>query len=400
MGWGQNIRSLVSGTPRDAVRFQKKEKKIQRASARKRIERVLKLSFARSVALFLDRRRITPEEFARMEISRLLVIRQQNQMGDMLLAVPALRGLRKRFPRARISLVAAPINEAAAVRNPDVDEVFTYAKRRQRSNPRALASFVAGLRRRRFDAVLVLNTVSFSVTSMLLAAASGARVRLGSTSRPFGHDLSSRFYHLELPLPSADELAGMHESLHNLYPLAPIGVAESDLRSAIVPTAGEERDAERLARAAFGAGSPFVVVLPGAGKRANIWPPERFAAAASALADRLGAGVLVVGGPVDRFAVDAFLRASERRPEAVAFVGVGTLASLMRRAACALCNDTGVMHVAGAAGARCVAVFGPTDPRRWKPVNETVVAVRAMDGNVASVAVEEVLDAAERLLAV
>jgi ADP-heptose:LPS heptosyltransferase len=366
---------------------------------RKRIERALKRRFARCAALFLDRRRITPAELERLEISRLLVIRQHNQMGDMLLAVPAFRGLRRRFPGARISLVAAPINAAAAARIPYIDEVLTYAKRRNRWNPLALPAFVAGLRSRRFDAVIVLNTVSFSITSMLLAAASGARVRLGSTSRPFGNDLSARFYHLELPLPPPEELAAMHESRHNLYPLAPIGVREDDLRSIVVPTAEEERDAGRFVAASVGDGTPFVVVHPGAGKRGNIWPPERFAEVVSALHDRRGAGAIAVRGPVDGPAVDAFLRSCRVRPAVVSSPGIGFLASLMKRASCVLCNDTGIMHVAGAAGARCVAVFGPTDPRRWKPPNDTVVAVRARDGRVESVEADEVLEAVERLLA-
>lgn len=364
----------------------------------KKIEKSLKLALARLVSAFLDRRRVTPAELDGMNPSRILVIRQHNQMGDMLLAVPAFRGLRKRFPGARISLVAAPINAAAAARCPYVDEVLTYAKRKNRVNPLALAAFVARLRAGRFDAVIVLNTVSFSITSMLLAAASGARVRIGSTSGPFGHDLSARFYHLELPLPAPGELARMHESRHNLYPLESIGVKEDDLRSLIVPTSEEELAAESFLDASVGK-SPFIIVHPGAGKKQNIWPPERFAAVASQLQRRYGVGVIAVRGPVDGPASDEFIRASASRPTVVSSPGIGFLASLMKRASCTLCNDTGIMHVAGAAGARCVAVFGPTDPLRWKPVNETVAAVRAEDGRVESVTVESVLDAAVRLLA-
>jgi heptosyltransferase-3 len=70
----------------------------------------------------------------------------------------------------------------------------------------------------------------------------------------------------------------------------------------------------------------------------------------------------------------------------------------MKRSALTLCNDTGIMHIAGAVGGRCVAVFGPTDPARWKPVNETVVAVRGKDGNIDSVSVDEVVAAAKTLL--
>lgn len=363
----------------------------------KGVERAGKLALARFAALFLDRRRVDPASLAGPRVERLLVIRQHNQMGDMLLAVPAFRGLRRRFPDARITLVAAPINAEAARRVPYVDEVLTYAKREHRRDPFGLPRFVRELRRRRFDAVIVLSTVSFSVTSMLLAAASRARVRIGSTSASFGHDLSARFYHIELPLPSPAELGRMHESAHNLYPLAAIGVREDDLSSLLVPTEAEERDAERFAAAAFGAGTPFIVVHPGAGKSANIWPAERFAAVAERFAAPAGAGVVAVRGPVDGGAADAFLRALGRPPAVVSTPAIGFLGALMKRAACTLCNDTGVMHVAGAVGARCVAVFGPTDPLRWKPVGDRVVAVRSRDGRVESVGVETVLAAAEGL---
>jgi ADP-heptose:LPS heptosyltransferase len=365
---------------------------------RKRIERASKTALARAISPLLSKKRVTAGELARMPIRRLLVIRQHNQMGDMLLAVPALRGLRKRFAEARITIVAAPINADVCRRNPYVDEVLVYAKEENRRRPLGLLRFVAELRRRRFDAVIVLSTVSFSVTSMLLAAASGSRVRIGSTSRAFGHDLSSRFYHLELPLPAAVELARMHESAHNLYPLSAIGVEESDFTSALVPRADEELDCERFIAASFGEAARFIVVHPGAGKRANVWPAVRFAEVATALHERFGLGVAAVRGPVDRSALDAFLGACGTYPVVISCPRVGFLGALMRRSALTLCNYTGIMHVAGAVGSRCVAVFGPTDPARWKPVNETVIAVKGIDGNVESVGVEEVLAAAVRLL--
>jgi heptosyltransferase-3 len=365
---------------------------------RRSIERASKIALARFVTALVPRRTIAASDLTRLDVGRLLVIRQHNQMGDMLLAVPAFRGLRARFPRARISVLAAPINADVMRRNPYVDEVLVYAKASHRRNPLEFVQFVRELRRRRFDLCIVLGTVSFSVTSMLLAVASGARVRVGSTSRPFGHDLASRAYHLELPLPSAGELAGMHETEHNLYPLAAIGVRESDLVSALVPSAGEEGDCERLVAASFGPGRGFIVVHPGAGKRANRWPPERFAEAASALGDRFGLGIVGVRGPVDAEALDAFLRACRSAAVVLSSPPVGLLGALMKRSAITLSNDTGIMHVAGAVASRCVAVFGPTDPARWKPVNASVVAVRAPDGNVASVGVGEVVAAAAALL--
>lgn len=333
-----------------------------------------------------------------MRIGRLLVIRQHNQMGDMLLAVPAFRGLRSRFQDARISLVAAPINTDVMLNNPYLDEVFLYAKYSHRMRPDRLIQFIRTLRKRRFDTVIVLNSVSFSITSMLLALASGAAIRIGSTSRPFGHDLSARFYHLELPLPTDVELADMHESEHNLYPLTAIGVDETDLSSLLVPSPEEEEACERFISASFPGGEEFVVIHPGAGKLSNIWPPAKFADVYRLLNRKHRFEAVVVKGPVDREAFDSFLRVADYPRVALSSPSIGFLGALMKRAALTLCNDTGVMHIAGAVGGRCVAVFGPTDPSRWKPVGDHVVAVRSHDARIESVSVDTVFTAAEELL--
>jgi ADP-heptose:LPS heptosyltransferase len=364
----------------------------------KRIERVCKLALARFISLFLSRRRITARELDHLDVSRLLIIRQHHQMGDMLLAVPAFRGLRRRFAGAKITLLASPINAACMQRNPSVDEVLVLPRKKGLRNFFELVRFIAELRRRRFDAAIVLNTVSFSVTSMLLAVASGARLRIGSTSEPFGHDLASRFYHLELPLPPREELAAMHESVHNMYPLSAIGVQASDLTSLFIPSEEDERECEAFIAASFGAGGRFIVVHPGAGKARNVWPGRKYAEAVRVLGDRFRSGIVATGGPADAAALEAFLEACIDRPFVLPCPSVGFLGALMKRSVLTLCNDTGIMHIAGAVGARCIAVFGPTDPARWKPVNKTVVAVRGKDGNVESVSVDEVIAAAAALL--
>ena len=364
----------------------------------KRIEKAGKLALARFMALFLSRRRVTAAEFSHLPVSRLLVIRQHHQMGDMLLAVPAFRGLHAHFAGARITLLASRINAECVQGNPYLDEVLVLPRSRGPRRLWDLVRFVADLRRRRFDAAIVLNTVSFSVTSMLLAVASGARLRAGSTSRPFGHDLTARFYHLELPLPSSDELAAMHESAHNLYPLATIGVQVADLTSVFVPSLEDERACERFVAASFGARGRFLVVHPGAGKPRNVWPGKRYAEAARSLGGTLGCRVVVTAGPADAATLAAFLEACVEPPIVLSSVSLGFLGALLRRATVTLCNDTGIMHVAGAVGAKCVAVFGPTDPARWKPVNETVVAVCGRDGSVESVSVDDLVAAATTLL--
>jgi len=332
------------------------------------------------------------------EVRSLLIIRQHNQMGDMLLAVPAFRGIRKRFPNARITLLAASINSGVMQNNPFVDKVITWSKERNRKDPLSFLRFIHGLRKQKFDVLIVLNTVSFSVTSMLLGAVSGVAWRAGSSSLPFGTDLTSKYYHLEFPLPGEEELALMHESEHNLYPLRALGIEETDLSSTLVPFEWEERGSREFAAASFGDG-PYAVIHPGAGKVQNIWPPERFAEVSGILLERYGIRSVAVRGPVDDLFFARFLDACTPPPQVLSCPTVGFLGALMRDAAVSVCNDTGVAHIAGAVGARCAEIFGPTDPHRWKPVSDTVVAVKPDDGKVDSVTTCEVLKVVDGLLA-
>jgi len=71
-----------------------------------------------------------------------------------------------------------------------------------------------------------------------------------------------------------------------------------------------------------------------------------------------------------------------------------TLAAVLARASVYLGNDSGVSHLAAAAGAPTVAVFGPTDPDRWSPVGPAVRTVRADTGSVGDVSVDAVVAAA------
>jgi hypothetical protein len=185
-------------------------------------------------------RSLTREEILATPPRRILVIRQHNQMGDMLLAVPALRAIKESLPGSEVTILTAPINRAVMVNNPYIDGVFTYNSRK----PFGAISLIRAIRRARYDMVIVLHTVSFSFTSAMLGLFTGARFRVGSTSEPFGNSMSNSCYHYELPLPGEAELRNMNEAEHNLYPLAALGIGTEDIAPVLVPTAAETAWAE------------------------------------------------------------------------------------------------------------------------------------------------------------
>jgi heptosyltransferase-1 len=312
---------------------------------------------------------------------RILLVRQHNQMGDMVCATPCFRAVRETWPDARTCLVTAPVNHQVVAHNPHLDEILLFDQRIWR-RPAALRAFMGRLRAFDADLAVVLNSVSFSVTSAMLGLWSSARWVIGGDGEPFGSTVSRAY---SLAMPAAPEL-DRHAVQHSLAPLEAVGIRTGDLSTVVVPAREQREEAARLAADLLPPG-PFWALHPGAGKRQNIWPADRFADVAWRAA-RAGTPVLVMHGPADAEALAAMRVALAERlagggvdgaaPVVIApAMPVGTGAALLERCDRFLCNDTGVMHVAGAVGAPTVALFGPTDPALWKPPSPAVVALRA-----------------------
>jgi ADP-heptose:LPS heptosyltransferase len=102
------------------------------------------------------------------------------------------------------------------------------------------------------------------------------------------------------------------------------------------------------------------------------WPPERFAALGDALAARWGARIVLTGGVAERALVE---RVAERMAApSLALVGrtsLGGLAAVIAQLELFVSNDTGPAHLAAALDKPSVVLFGPGDPRRWGPLDQT-----------------------------
>jgi len=358
------------------------------------MERANKWRLMGALGKFLHAGAITPEEFARIRFRKILVSRQHNQMGDMMLAIPALRAIRETYPEARIGVVTSTLNRDVLENNPYVDDVFTYDKRSVFSAIRMMRE----VRREGFDLAIALHTVSFSFTTLMLCVLSGAATRIGSTSLDVGDRLTGTYLNITLPLPDPAELATMNEAEHNLYPLRTVGIVTDNLAPLIVPSAASSEWARSFAQSAWGGECVRLAVHPGAGKIENIWPAERFAAVVNAIGAERRVQVLALQGPRDAEAVERFQRACDFDAAVASGRRIGDIAALMQLADLVICNDTGVMHVSAAAGATTLAVFGLTDPVRWAPRCDGLHIVQSPDGVLSSVTVEMVAREAARVL--
>ncbi len=339
--------------------------------------RTIKRTITGGLAGLWRRPSLTADQLRALSPARILLVRQHNQMGDMVCATPCFRAIKETWPAAEVGLVTAPVNRQVVAHNPHLDRIFVFEQGLWR-RPLELRRFLGDLRAYGADLALVLNSVSFSVTSAMLGLWSGARWVIGGDGAPFGSDVAAAFS-LRLPI---QPVLDCHSVEHSLVPLETVGITTGDLSTVVVPSPEQRLEAAALVERLLPPG-PFWALHPGAGKRQNVWPPDRFAAVSRRAADG-GHPVLVLHGPADSESLAGMLAAlpdagSGAPVVAAPPVSVGTGAALLERCERFLCNDTGIMHVAGAVGAPTLALFGPTDPGLWKPPSDRVVALRSQN---------------------
>ncbi|MEK7823533.1 MAG: lipopolysaccharide heptosyltransferase II [Candidatus Eisenbacteria bacterium] len=273
-----------------------------------------------------------------------ILIRLPNWLGDALMARPLLHGVRHAHPRAEIRAVGpAPLLSLLAGESAfDAGEPWP-------GDGAARGELTRRLRAWRPDAALVLP---FSFASARFAFGTRAPIRAG-----YAHELRSfMLTHARRRASRGD----LHLSREYLALGEPIGVAEGPLPPLIPSPAARAAADALLARAAPGAGAVAVMAPRSAYGPAREWPSDRFATLARDLMAG-GRTVLVCGTAGERPTCAAVARAAG--PGAVSVAGetdLPTLAALVQRATLAVCNDSGLAHLAGAVGTPTVTLYGST----------------------------------------
>jgi ADP-heptose:LPS heptosyltransferase len=303
-------------------------------------------------------RRVPPQTIRRIAVVRAL------QLGDLLVALPALRALRARFPRAEITLIGLPW--AAAF----VERFARYVDRfvafpgwpgiaEATYGPKRTGRFLAEQRAYGYD--LVIQMHGGGGASNPFALALGGRITAGyyEGGPPAGLTLAA-------PYPDDEP-----EVLRNLGLARLVGCRELDPRLEFPLHTADRAEARELLRPLARSRGVLVGIHAGARPPARRWPPERFAAVADALARHYGARIVLTGGPdevelmravADRMHAPALNLASE--------TSLGGLAALLHQLDLFIGNDTGPAHLAYAVGVPSITLFGPADVRRWAPLDQ------------------------------
>lgn len=319
-------------------------------------------------------------------MNKILIFRT-GQLGDTLIAVPALRVLKRRFPDAQIDLLYDVHPEqkyvsAEAILSGSglIDRFIPYpvASSGLRRFGAYLLTFwrLLSLRRGNYDCVVILTQSPRSEKQMArdqkyfrMLAGIGVSYLIPPSPRPMLMSNSKYEY------VAVNEAEYLQQTL-----LEQLGIRHQKLEMLRLESTKLEVDkvkqwlADNTER---GLEANLVGVALGSKMQSKIWPSERYGEVLIQLWERDGVWPIFLGGAAD-VAISQALSES---------IGIGTVAcgafnlreslALLSQCRFFLGNDTGTMHLAVAAGIKCVGVFSARDvPGKWYPYGEGHIVLR------------------------
>ena len=301
-------------------------------------------------------------------MNRILVIRG-GAIGDFILTLPALKALRDAWPGAHVEILGykhiAVLAEkrfyAQAVRSIEYGP-FARFFARNAELPAELADYFAT-----FDLVVSYLYDPDQIFETNLRRCGVENLICGPAR--------------------IVEDAG-HAALQLARPIEALGIGVVDLAAKIFPSI-EDRKFAREFLASMP--QPILAIHPGSGSQAKNWPLENWIdlfSPDSRFADLKRA--LVISGEADKSQTDALEREWKNRDVRFARnLPLPHLAAALEHAIF-IGHDSGISHLAAAAGANCILLFGPTDPGVWAPKNGNVQILRAPNAKLSDLSIREV----------
>jgi ADP-heptose:LPS heptosyltransferase len=187
-----------------------------------------------------------------------------------------------------------------------------------------------------------------------------------------------------------------HAAWQLARPMEQLGINVADLAERIFPSI-EDREFAREFLASLS--QPIIAIHPGSGSPKKNWPLENWLglfSPSSRFADLQG--LVVISGEADEAQTDQLEREWKNRDVRLARnLPLPCLAAVVERSIF-IGHDSGISHLAAAAGANCILLFGTTDPDVWAPKNENVRVLRAPSGKLSDLKTQTVEEALAGLL--
>lgn len=279
--------------------------------------------------------------------TRLLIIRPGG-MGDMILLLPTLTALRKRFPTITLDLICEKRNRDVLNLAHPPDHILLYD-----SSPLRL---LIHLLRHRYDAVI--DTEQFHYFSALMAILARAPIRIGFKISPGRNLLYTHLVNYELEGYEANQFMAL---------LRPFGLAEPAVVEGAL-RAGAELPGALVALLSATPGARLITLHVGSTTRYKQWPDGRYGELLRTVGQDPRLVFVILGSKADRRQSERVATQSKLGQRVLSLAGRLTMAetaAVLARSSLYIGGDSGLTHMAVALVIPTVTLFGPSDSQKW-----------------------------------
>ena len=310
--------------------------------------------FGIPICIILGVSNLLPKIKKTKEIKNILII-QLWGIGETILTLPAIKELRKKFPKANISILATK-------RNADIySNLNLFNKLIIISlNPFSIKWFLLK-NLRKYD--LVIDMEEYLNISAIMSFFIGKN-RIG-----YSHGIRSLLYTDKIRYNDKQHISQTFMDLidQNIKVKSLIELAYSKNDEKII---NEFITKNKIKKNDFVAG-----LVPGAAEssKSRMWPKENFAELADNLIEKKNAKIIFIGADYEKDLMDSVINRIKNKSNVINTAGLFTLKQtfcLIKKLRLLVANDTGPMHIGAAQGTKTIGLFGPNLPIRFGPLNK------------------------------
>jgi heptosyltransferase-2 len=306
-----------------------------------------------------------------------LIVRQHNQLGDILAGVSLLRAIKEKYPASKITFIVSPVNYPGLVKNQFIDELFVFDKKKL-FLPIYLVELFKILRKE-YDVGVVPVIVSISFTSNLLCRLSKSKVRIGPRSLD-GKPNESVYLFDKLVDIDWRRYPDLNVADRILDIVRPFGIDTKIFRSQITTEEKDIKSAEHFLKSLETTSGDIVIGFHcGAGKKQNRWSLIKYAELIQKLKKDYDAKMYLTGSNSDSEEIKYVTKHVPFKLGLFINKSIPEVAALISKSTLFISNDTGIMHVAGTTNTPQISIFGPTNPLNWAPIGENKYYIRKSD---------------------
>ncbi|HVN49106.1 MAG TPA: glycosyltransferase family 9 protein [Bacteroidota bacterium] len=316
--------------------------------------------------IVLRRKSAAPPE----HLQKILVIKLA-ALGDTILLIPSLRALREKHPSSTIWMIGTSINEELISMFPQyVNRFISFKIGETLRNPFYFFQFIRKLRKQQFDVVIDFEQWSF-ITAIISS--------LAGTCCTIGFKIPGKWRHI-LYHQALMRQPEKHEAESMACLLSPLGIESVSTQLELpVHDATVEIVKRILLQTGWTERQQLVVVHPGCGAHGfpREWPLESYRSLCSRLQREFHPFFVFTGSASEERLTTSLVQSFSQQSMVWNEPGLEKLIALLSLAHLVVSGNNGVMHLAAALHKPQIALHGPTNPRKWGPLNSRAMIIQS-----------------------